>query len=251
MSDQIVLQVKNFSLSYEPLYYRSRTVRDSFVDFFSNPMKFLNSSKDRLSVLNNISFDVRQGDVIGLLGANGVGKTSLCRYLSGIIKSEAIVFKGEARAVFDSNMGLFPDLTGRENATLLTELLYSSFSKKERQEILEDSIRFSELNEFVDTPFKNYSKGMKSRLHLALVTAKQTDLVILDEIFGGTDHFFTEKLSIRISDLVKKSGAAILVSHSVEDIKRYCNRVIVLSDKKISFDGDVEKGLQYYLRGNA
>jgi ABC-type polysaccharide/polyol phosphate transport system ATPase subunit len=249
MSNQVVLQVKNFSLSYEPMFYRSRTVRDSFIELVSSPFKFWSKPQDRLSVLSNISFDVHQGDIIGLLGTNGVGKTSLCRYLSGIIKSDEIIFKGEARAVFDSNMGLYPDLTGRENATLLVELTYSYLTKEEREIILEESIAFSELHEFVDTPFKNYSKGMKSRLYLALVTARESDLVVLDEIFGGTDHFFTEKLAVRISGLVKKSGAAVLVSHSVEDIKRYCNRVIILSNKKVSYDGTVNEGIKQYLSG--
>lgn len=247
MSKNNILSVKNLSISYEPTYYRSRTLRDVFVNAITHPGEFIFKSKDRLTVLHNISFDVKAGEIVGIIGVNGAGKTSLCRYLAGIHPSKDVKTTGDVRAVFDTNIGVFPDLTGRENARLLVELLYPALIKEEKIKLMEEAIVFSDIKEFIDTPFKNYSRGMKARLYLALVTARPCDLLVLDEVFGGTDIFFTEKISMRVKQLISRSGAAIMVSHSAEEIQSYCNRVIILSENKIIFDGEVEEGIKRYL----
>ncbi len=248
MSNKLVLEVQNFSVSYAQNHYRSREVRDIFVRFLTAPLNLLKKEKDRLLVLDDISFKVHQGDVIGILGVNGVGKTSLCRYLAGIINSDEIKFAANnVCSIFDTNISIYPDLTGRENALVLTELLYPNCSDSERKLILEEAIAFSELNEFIDSPINIYSKGMKARLYLSLVTAQKADLVILDEIFGGTDVFFTEKFKKRIKKFMDDSGAVVMVSHNVEEINQYCNRIIILSEKKIVFDGSLSDGIKKYL----
>lgn len=241
-----ILTIKNFSIKYEPPHYTSRTLRDKFIEVIKNPLEALFNSKDALVVLDKISFDVFKGDIIGLLGTNGVGKTSLCRYLSGIIQSNEISGGGDIRAIFDTNISFYTNLTGHENTVLLTELLYSNYSKEEKKEIVREALEFSELGEFIHTPIDRYSRGMKARLYLSLVTAKKADLIILDETFGGTDMFFAEKIAVRVKELIKLSGAAIIVSHNLDDVKEYCNRVIVLSNKKLKFDGDLDSGIQIY-----
>ncbi len=246
MSDDIILSVKNFSLSYEAKYYRALSVRDLFVSMAKSPIDYFLNAPDRLQVLNNISFDVRQGERVGILGANGVGKTSLCRYLAKIIKSESVSLRGEARAIFETGMNIYPELTGRENAVLVTELMYTGISRAEKKTLIEESIAFSGLNEYADVPFKTYSKGMKARLFLSLLTARPADLIILDEILGGTDQFFNDKINDRIAALIKGSGASIVISHNLEEISLLCNRVIVLSGKAIAYDGSVESGIQFY-----
>jgi len=202
MSNNTILSVKNFSITFAQTHYRSREVRDIFVRFLTAPFKLLGRVEDRLLVLDNISFDIHRGDVVGILGVNGVGKTSLCRYLAGIITHDSISMMADhVCSIFDTNIALYPDLTGRENATVLAELLYSQCSKEEREALIEEAIVFSELKEFIDTPINLYSRGMKARLYLSLVTAKNAELVILDEIFGGTDLFFTNKFKERIKAL--------------------------------------------------
>lgn len=248
MFKKIVLEVKNLSVTYAQNHYRSREIRDVFVGFLTAPLKLLNKQRDRFLVLDNISFSVYQGDVVGILGVNGVGKTSLCRYLAGIINSEEITFGAKnVCSIFDTNISIYPDLTGRENAIILSELLYANCTSDERKAIINEAIEFSELADFIDTPINIYSKGMKARLYLSLVTAKKADLVILDEIFGGTDVFFTEKFKTRIKNFMDQSGAAVMVSHNVEEIKQYCNRIIILESKKIIFDGNLSEGIKKYL----
>lgn len=246
MSKDLILKLKDFTVSYEPTYHRSRTIRDFFIEVVKNPFNYFFNHADRMVVLRKINLEINKGDVIGILGTNGVGKTSLCRYLSGIIEHHDVKIYGESRALFDGNVAIYPDLTGRENAVVLVELLYSELTVHEKKELIEEAVNFSELHEHIDTPVKNYSRGMKARLFLSLLTFRGTDLLVIDEAFGGTDQFFTEKLSIRIQQLISKCGAVVIVSHSTEEIKKYCNRIIVLHDKKIAFNGSTNEGVEFY-----
>lgn len=246
MSKEIILRLKNFTLSYEPTYYRSRTIRDFFIELVKSPVNYFFRQVERVTVLKDINFEIRKGDVVGILGANGVGKTSLCRYLAGIITDERVEVFGEARAIFENNAALYPDLTGRENGLVLLELLYLDLNKEDKNKILDEAIQFSELEEYIDTSFKNYSRGMKARLYLALLTARPADLLVIDEAFDGMDHFFLDKLEKRIHKIISLCGAVVIVSHKMDEIRKYCNRTIVLNDKKMIFDGNPVDGIALY-----
>lgn len=248
-TNDLLLRVQNFSVAYQPTIYKSRSIRDLFVGALTKPTSLLPGAKDRLVIMDNISLDIYRGDVVGLLGANGAGKTTLCRYFSGIIQSKHVDILGEVRAIFDTNISFYPNLTGRENTIMLTEVMYAQCSKEEKKRMIEEAIEFSDLAEFIDIPINNYSRGMRAKLYLSLVTAKETDLLILDEVFGGTDHFFAEKLEKRMKNLIQKSGAVLMVSHDTGDIEKYCNRAVVLTQKKISFDGDPALALEKYSKG--
>lgn len=245
MSNSIILKITDFTLSYEPKYFRARTVRDLFVAVVTSPLRFF-KSPERQIVLQDVNLTIHKGQVVGVLGANGVGKTSLCRYLSGIIKNNQVQINGEARAIFEHSLSIYPDLTGRENAIVLIELLYSGLSKEEKNSILEEAVIFSELTESIDLPFKNYSRGMKARLCSSLLTAKPVDLLIIDEAFDGMDQFYLEKMKPRLKSLIHSCGATIMVSHKLEEIKNYCDQAIVLHDKKIAFHGPVNDAISFY-----
>ncbi|MBD66749.1 MAG: hypothetical protein CME62_16195 [Halobacteriovoraceae bacterium] len=246
-SKDIILEIKNLTLTFNLTLFQSKSIRDFFVEIITTPYKFFFHRSSRLEVVKNLDFIVRKGERVGLVGINGAGKTSLCRSITGMygIKDE-ITVHGKLRAIFDTASVVLPELSGRENAWIITNILYSHLSKKERAEIVEDSLEFSELKEFIDQPFKHYSKGMKVRLFLSIVSAKPCDLLILDEVFNGADAFFNDKISKRIKDVIHNSGAVIFISHSEEIIKEVCNRVVVLGGKKILFDGSVEDGLSFY-----
>jgi ABC-type polysaccharide/polyol phosphate transport system ATPase subunit len=244
--EEVILSINDFSIKYEHPRYNTYTLRDKFIEIVKTPVDFFFNSKDMQLVLDKISFDVCKGDIVGLMGVNGVGKTSLCRYLAGIIKSKEIQGIGHIRAIFETNISFYTNLSGYENAVILVEMLYSEYNAQEKKKIIQEALEFSELNDFIHVPINRYSKGMKARLYLSLVTARVADLIILDEIFGGTDIFFAEKLFERMKALISKSGAAVIVSHDINDISAFCNRVIILDNKKIHFDGEMEKGIEVY-----
>jgi ABC-type polysaccharide/polyol phosphate transport system ATPase subunit len=244
-----IVEIKNLSLSYRMDYYRAFPgIRDIATKFFANPIKSLLNKKNHLVVLDNLNFQVHTGDRLALIGANGAGKTTLCRCISKMINpaSGFIRVNGKVRAIFNATVGVQPELTGRENCYLLGSILYPELSKVELAQTVQESLEFSELGHFVDIPFKNYSKGMQSRLCLSLLSARPSELLILDEVSDGVDEFFRKKMNERLKQLIKNSGAVIIVSHNIEHLRSTCDRAIVLNGFQIGFDGPIEDAISFY-----
>jgi ABC-type polysaccharide/polyol phosphate transport system ATPase subunit len=246
-----ILEVESLNIEYKTSIHGIRTLRDVFVNAFTNPVKLLFNRRPTLEILKNVTFQVKNGDRLAILGVNGSGKTSLCRTISGMHgENKAIRLEGDVRAIFDTSVVVQPELSGRENAWILTNLLFAKYPKEERAAIVKDAVEFSELDYFIDTPFKLYSKGMKTRLFLSVVSARPSDLLILDEVFSGADSFFNDKISKRVEEMISKSGAVIFISHVEDIVTRVCNRGIVLHNKKISFDGDIKSAMAFYNKIN-
>jgi ABC-type polysaccharide/polyol phosphate transport system ATPase subunit len=246
-----VLKIENLDITYKSTLFHGRSLRDTFTEALSSPLKFLMRRPKNLELLKNISFELKKGDRLALVGVNGCGKTSLCRAIAGMHGSQnKIKVNGEVRAIFNTNVVIQPELSGLENANILVNLLHSNYSKVERKEIVDESLEFSGLGEFKFSAFKYYSKGMKARMFLSIVSAKPCDLLILDEVFDGADEFFNEKIASRIKDTIANSSAVIFISHSSSLIQEVCNRVIVLSQNKIAFDGSTEEGIALYKKIN-
>lgn len=226
--------------------HRSTTIRDVFVRTLSRPFETLFKAPQMLELIDDLNLQVRRGERVALMGVNGVGKTSLCRAIAGFYRPTAgsIRVNGEQRAIFDTMVGIYPELTGRENAEILTDFLYPKL--KDRTAKLKEALEFSELGEFLETPFKYYSNGMQARLCLSVLTMEPTDLLILDEVFEGADQFFREKIAARVLKMIRDSGAVIFVSHSEDQLRRVCNRAVVLNNGRVGFDGGLEDGFAYY-----
>lgn len=241
---KILVEVRNLSLSLKIPTYNSSTLKDQFVSFTKRRSM---ATKNQKTILNNMSFNIHEGDRLGILGVNGTGKTTLCRCIAGLYNPTrgSILRHGQIRGIFDTATAMYPELTGRENARLLMHFLYPECPER-HEELVHEALRFSELQEFLDTPYRIYSNGMQARLYLSLISCLPSDVLILDEVFEGADKFFREKISRRILSLIEKSGAVIFVSHSVEQVFRVCNRVLVIDDHQIKFDGDVSAGIQLY-----
>lgn len=243
----VVLDVTNFTISYSMPYYRSQSFRDLFINAVKSPIDFLLKEKERMLVLDNISLKIHKGEIVGIIGNNGCGKTSLCRYICGIYGHvDNIKINGYAKGIFDTEVIVLPELSGRENLQVLTHFFFPELSKAERIIVSKNASEFSELGKFLDVPFKLYSKGMRARLFLSLISSRPTDLLILDEVFNGADHFFSEKMATRIKKVINESGAVIFISHSHDLILEICNRVLVFDNKKIIFDGNPAEGVDYY-----
>lgn len=241
-----LLVIKDVKLVFPIRVHRSTTLRDVFVRTITHPLETLFKPSSKLEVLRDFNLTVRRGDRIALIGVNGVGKSSLCRAIAGFYSPNAgkILRNGQIRAVFDTMVGIYPELTGRENAGILTDFLYPHL--KDRDEKIKEALDFSELGAFLDTPFKYYSNGMQARLCLSVLTMDPTDILILDEVFEGADRFFREKIAKRVLSVIDRSGAVIFVSHSEDQLRRVCNRAVLIKDGKVAFDGPLEEGLETY-----
>lgn len=247
-SSNDILVIEDLDIHYKYDLYRSFNLRDKFVKLINDPLSQILSKQKVNKVLVNLNLTVKKSDRIGILGVNGAGKTTLCRAICGMYypSKGSIKINGKVRAIFDTSVGIVNELTGRENAYLLSHLIYPELDKYTREKFITDAIEFSELGEYIDVPFQSYSKGMQSRLCLSLISCQESDLLILDEVFDGADEFFQKKIAARVLDMIKKSGAVIFVSHSPDQIRQSCNKVIVLNNHKIAFNGDVEDGIKFY-----
>jgi ABC-type polysaccharide/polyol phosphate transport system ATPase subunit len=251
MRSRELLRVEGLHLAFKANIQRSWTWREAFTRVVHDPIGAFTAEQDRLHVLNGINFTVKAGDRVALVGANGSGKTSLCRCIAGIYRPNkgSVRSQGLVRAIFDTAVGILPELTGRENAYLLATFLYPEEHSK-LDAIVGEALEFSELGQFLDMPFKLYSNGMQARLCLSIISCLPCDLLILDEVFDGADIFFKEKISKRILKMIEASGAVVFVSHSVEQVETVCNRLVLVQGGKIAFDGAVKEGLAAYLKSN-
>lgn len=245
-SDQLI-SLENVRVYFDLEHYQHRGLRDVFVSALTHPVEFFFKEKEIFYVLDGISFNLSKGSRLGILGVNGSGKTTLCRCLAGMMKPQEgkIETSKNVRAIFDTGTGVLPELTGRENAHLLARLFFPG--EKNLTPLVEEAIQFSELGHFIDTPFKTYSKGMQSRLLLSLISAKTSDVLILDEVFDGADLFFQKKMAERMKKLIQAAGATVFVSHAPDQIRQVCNKVMVINRGKIHFMGEVEEGIQAFL----
>ncbi|MES2854723.1 MAG: ATP-binding cassette domain-containing protein [Bdellovibrionota bacterium] len=241
-----IVDIKNLSLIFPLRFQHATSIRDVFVQAAKNPFRVLLKAPQSLEVIRNLNLTVNKGDRLALIGVNGAGKTTLCRALAGIYTPTKgkLTVHGRTRAIFDTAIGIYPELTGRENARILTDFLYPDLANSEER--IRESLEFTELGHFLDTPFKFYSNGMQARLCLSILTMEPTDLLILDEVFEGADQFFREKISKRVVDIIERSGAVIFVSHNEAQLEKVCNRGVIIADGMVAYDGSVTEALRIY-----
>jgi lipopolysaccharide transport system ATP-binding protein len=195
--------------------------------------------------LNDISFELKRGEVLGLIGRNGAGKTTLLKVLNNLIKPDTgrVTMRGRVSALIALGAGFNPILTGRENIYVNGAVL--GLTKKEIDAKFDEIVDFAELWDFIDTPVQSYSSGMLVRLGFAVATALKPDVLLLDEILAVGDLKFRIKC-YRKMDEIRENAAMIFVSHSLEQIGRICSSALVLDKGKILHYGDVSQGLQLY-----
>ncbi|WPO83082.1 ABC transporter ATP-binding protein [Chryseobacterium sp. JJR-5R] len=197
--------------------------------------------------VNDISFKLRRGECIGLIGHNGAGKSSLLKVLNGLYAPDKgqIVMKGKIGALIELGAGFNPILTGRENIYNNASIL--GFTKKEVEDKIDSIIEFSEIEQFIDMPIQNYSSGMKVRLGFAIAAHLEPDILIIDEVLAVGDLGFVLKCFKKIDELLPNT-ALIFVSHSMPMISRICNQIILMDHGMVKYQGDnISQGIaQYY-----
>lgn len=195
--------------------------------------------------VKDVSFELKRGECLGLIGRNGAGKTTLLRMLCGLIKPDQgrIEMRGVVGAMIALGAGFNPILTGRENIYVSASVL--GLSKREVEQRLDEIIDFSEIGEFIDSPVQSYSSGMQVRLGFSIASAMQPDILVLDEVLAVGDANFQSKCFQRIGRLIERS-AVILVSHYPHHIKKICDKVILLDQGKMIKFGNADETLGFY-----
>jgi lipopolysaccharide transport system ATP-binding protein len=197
--------------------------------------------------VNDVSFELRRGECIGLIGHNGAGKTTLLKMLNGLIKPDvgSITMRGKVGALIALGAGFNPILTGRENIYVNGSVL--GLSKQEIDERLEEIIDFADIREFIDTPTQNYSSGMAVRLGFAIAAHCQPDVLLLDEVLAVGDVAFQAKCFNKLAEFRRLGVAFILVSHSTHQISRYCQKVVFMKHGRMEYFGNTEEGIGRFL----
>ncbi|WP_413531695.1 polysaccharide ABC transporter ATP-binding protein [Empedobacter brevis] len=247
MEKEILVKVENVSKKFTTKLKDS--LKYGFTDIFKSTFGFKVSTelrKNEFWAVQNVSFELRRGECIGLIGHNGAGKSSLLKVLNGLYAPDkgTIVMKGKVGALIELGAGFNPILSGRENIYNNAAIL--GFTKEEVNKKMQSIIDFAEIDEFLDMPVQNYSSGMRVRLGFAVAAHLEPDILIVDEVLAVGDLGFVLKCFKKIDELLPNT-AVIFVSHSMPMISRICNQIILMDHGKVEYQGTViSKGIELY-----
>lgn len=204
---------------------------------------------ERFLALNDMSFDVKKGETVGIIGRNGAGKSTILKLICRVTAPTKgnIYLNGRITSMLEVGTGFHPELTGRENVYLNGAIL--GMTKAEIDKKFDEIVEFSEVGQFIDTPVKRYSSGMKVKLAFAVASHLDSEIMIMDEVLAVGDVAFQNKCIDRMKKVAEEEGRTILyVSHNMATVKSLCNRCIVLSHGQVAFEGSTEEAIAVYMQ---
>jgi ABC-type polysaccharide/polyol phosphate transport system ATPase subunit len=219
----------------------------SLKDFFSKNFSRRSLKQNHyFDALNDISFEIKPGERVGIIGRNGAGKSTLLKLVCGIYppSNGQVSVVGSIASLLELGAGFHPEFTGRENLYLNGAII--GFTEMQIKEIEDEVIQFSELESFIDTPVKYYSSGMYMRLAFSLATAIHPDILVLDEVFAAGDIGFVEKARLRMHEMVDKANILLMVSHDMDLMSELSNRIIWIDGSKVMEDGDPTRVIECF-----
>ncbi|MGB9715445.1 MAG: ABC transporter ATP-binding protein [Thermodesulfovibrionales bacterium] len=242
MNEPVVILDKVYK-SY-PLYYHVTGGIKNFIFHLPNAIRQIRNSKHE--VLKDISFEIYKGETFGIIGKNGEGKSTILGLMAGVLKPTKgnIIIKGKTSPLLELGSGFHPELTGRENIILNGVLLGLTRSDVLRK--MKEIIEFSELGDFIDQPIRVYSRGMLARLGFSVISSLDPEILLIDEILAVGDKDFQKKCLERMMNFKKSGVTMVFVSHSMENVKKICDRVVWIENHSIKMIGDSESVASCY-----
>jgi lipopolysaccharide transport system ATP-binding protein len=256
----LVIRVENLGKQYRigALQEGYKTLRDTLVDAAKTPFRWARRvirrqappAKQMIWALREVNFEVRQGEVVGIIGRNGAGKSTLLKVLSRITDPTTgrVRLSGRVGSLLEVGTGFHPELTGRENVYLNGAILGMRNTEIDRR--FDEIIAFSEIEKFIDTPVKHYSSGMFLRLAFAVAAHLNPEVLLVDEVLAVGDDRFQKKCMGKMESVGKEGRTVLFVSHNMNAIHRLCPRVILLEEGRIAADGDTSEVIAQYLNAD-
>ncbi|MHC1724272.1 MAG: ABC transporter ATP-binding protein [Aminipila sp.] len=241
MSKKIMISADNVSVEFKLYNDKINSLKEFVTATLQGKLRY-----EIFEALKNVSFSVERGEVLGIIGRNGAGKSTLLKIISGILKptSGKISTKGNIVPMLELGSGFDFDLTGRENVFLNGAIL--GYSKDFLTKKFEDILEFSELGRFIDVPIRNYSSGMLARLAFSIATVVNPEILIVDEILSVGDENFQNKSRARMMELMSGGTTVLFVSHSLEQIRDMCDKVIWLENGQVKMMGKTDEVCDSY-----
>lgn len=240
-----MIKLENVSMRFNLGIEKNYSIKEAFISIFDKKRRV---KKTEFWALDNISFEVKKGEVIGLIGSNGAGKSTLLKVVSGVMKPTKgkVTVNGAISPMIELGAGFDLELTARENIYLNGAIL--GYSKKFINEKFEEIVEFSELRDFLDAPVKNFSSGMIAKLAFSIATVVEPEILIVDEILSVGDIKFQEKSKKKMMEMITGGTTVLYVSHSLESIKELCDRVVWIEHGKLIKTGKAKEICDEYYK---
>ena len=242
MKDGNIIELENVSLRYNKPTEKIGTLKEFIVRLFKGKLRY-----NEFWVLNDINLEIKKGESLALIGLNGSGKTTLLKTIAGILEpSKGVVrIAGSVAPLINLGAGFDHEATAKENVFLNGAIL--GYSKKEMQEKYDSIVEFSELGEFMNTPIKNFSSGMLSRLGFAIAVDVQPDILLVDEILSVGDINFRQKCQKKIQEILAKGTTLVYVSHNTSEAIKLCEKALWIKDNRMHMYGPTKDVVNEYL----
>lgn len=243
MNKENAVELRDIEMHFNMSKEKLESLKEYFLKLVRRQLMF-----EDFTALDKVSFDIKKGDVFGIVGLNGSGKSTTLKIISGILTPTkgTVETSGVIAPLIELGAGFDMELTARENIYLNGSVL--GFSKKFIDEKFDDIVEFSEMKDFLDVPMKNYSSGMVARIGFAIATVTTPDILIVDEILAVGDFLFQQKCEDRINAMMKDDTTVIVVSHSIEQIERLCKHCLWLDKGKVKMIGETAEVCEAYKR---
>jgi ABC-type polysaccharide/polyol phosphate transport system ATPase subunit len=238
---QPVIRFEDVSVLYRVPRERVSGIKEYAVRWLQRRLKY-----EEFWALESISFAVPRGEVFGVIGRNGAGKSTMLKVMARVLHPTRgrVVMRGKIAPLLELGAGFHPELTGRENVHLNSALL--GYSRKQVLDLFPAILDFAEIGDFIDAPLRTYSTGMVARLGFSVATCLRPDILLVDEVLSVGDSSFQEKCIRRMNEFQQQGTTIVIVSHSMQTVQSFCSRALLLDHGKMVIVGDVAEVIQHY-----